>query len=153
MQTATTILYRSAWLAWLLIGISGAGLAWMISDSTPPFSLTGYVANVPRRGELLRVDATVWRDLDRNCSVAFSRHIFDAAGVRWDVLASANMTAFALRQLDEQAPGHLRLAVPIPAGAAVGPAKLVTPLEYQCNPWHGIRPIESTMTIDFEVLP
>jgi hypothetical protein len=153
MQTATTILYRSAWLAWLLIGISGAGLAWMIGDSTPPFRLTGYVSNVPHRGELLRVDATVWRDLERNCSVQFSRHIFDAAGVRWDVLSSTNMTAAALRQLDEQAPGHLRLAVPIPAGAAVGPAKLVTPLEYQCNPWHGIRPIESTMTIDFEVLP
>jgi len=153
MNSATTLLNRSAWLAWVLLGLSVAGLVGMISDSAPPFKMTGYVASVPHRGELLRVDVAVHRDLARECSVQFSRHIFDASGVRWDVLATTTMTAQALAQLDAEAPGHLRLAVPVPPGAAPGPAKLVTPLQYECNPWHGIRPIESTMTIEFEVLP
>ena len=52
-----------------------------------------------RFGALLRVDAAVRRDLSRDCSVQFSRHILDAAGVRWNVQELTGMSAEALRQL------------------------------------------------------
>lgn len=153
MTSATLILHRSAWLAWALLAASALSFGYMVFDSRPPFELRGYTVSKSHAGELLRVDASVKRDLARGCSVAFSRHIFDSVGTRWDVQGQTNMPATALSQLDQQAPGKLRLAVPLPLGIAPGPARLVTPLEYKCNPWHAVQPIVVVMTIEFEVVP
>lgn len=149
----TSVLRRSAWLAWLLLIVSGGGLALMIGDDDPPFRLIGYTVEPVRPGGVLRVTADVQRDLDRECSVVFSRHMFDSLGTRIDLAGTRNMTADAIRVLDEVSPGKLRLALPIPAYAAAGPAKLVTPLSYQCNAWHAMRPIETTTVMVFEVSP
>ena len=153
MTDATMVLKRSAWLAWVLIAGSMASLSYMVLDSSPPFKALGYTVNKPRAGELLRADVLVARDLGRECSVEFSRHLFDSRGTRWEVQPQTNMPSAAIRQLEDQAPGHLKLAIAVPSGMAPGPARLVTPLEYACNPWHAVRPIVVMMTIEFEVSP
>ncbi len=144
-------LERMAWIAWLLIALSAAGLVWMMSDVSPPFAMVSATTNKPKPGELLRVDAVVQRQLKRQCGVTFSRHMFDSSGTRMELAGDTYMPPEALEQLEGIAPGRLRLAVPVPPHAQPGPAKLVTPLSYQCNAWHSLRPIHVLMTIDFEV--
>ena len=150
---STSLIQRSAWLAWLLLLFSALGLIYMIGDTEPPFRVISSVANSPRAGELLRADAIVQRDLSRNCSVTFSRHILDSQGTRIDVQPLTYMPAAGLVQLEETSPGRLRMAVMLPAYVSPGPAKLVTPLAYTCNAWHSLRPIEVLMTVDFVVAP
>ena len=153
MITMTKVLARSAWLAWALLTASLAGLGWMMLDTAAPFVMLDYTAESVRPGAVLRVDVQVRRDLSRKCSVTFSRHMFDSAGTRVDLVGSTQMTAKALEGLEKHSPGQLRMAVPIPPYVSIGRAHLVTPLAYVCNAWHSVRPIETTMVIDFEVVP
>lgn len=153
MTRMTTMLQRSAWLAWALLVASMLGAGMMMADTEPPFRMLSYTVNSPRPGELLRVNAQVERQLDRGCSVRFGRYILDSTGTRMDVLDATQMTAAAVRGLDAVAPGRLSLAVRVPDHAAPGKAHLVTPLAYTCNAWHAIRPIETTMVVDFEIAP
>jgi hypothetical protein len=104
-------------------------------------------------GGVLRIEAKVRRDLSRKCSVQFSRHIFDSQGTRHDISAETMMTFAALQGLEQVTPGRLVLAVHLPPHIALGKARLVTPLIYQCNVWHSVKPIETTMVVDFEVAP
>ena len=153
MMAMTTWLRRSAWLAWALLIASLMGLGWMMSDTDPPFVMHGYAKGTVSPGQILRVDVSVTRDLTRRCSVTFSRHMFDSAGTRIDLVGTTQMTAQALEGLERENPGRLKMAVPIPSYVALGHARLVTPLSYVCNAWHGLRPIEITMEVDFEVVP
>ena len=149
----TKILQRSAWLAWALLVLNGLGLLFMMMDDKPPFQMLGYERATVRPGEILRVDATVKRELSRKCSVTFSRHVFDADGTRIDIVPDTYMPAGALEELQRLTPDKLRLALPIPSYVKPGPATLVVPLAYQCNAWHALRPIETRMVVSFEVLP
>ena len=153
MTNMTSLLERSAWLAWALIVLSMIGAAWMIADTDPPFRMLSYESTPARPGGILRVDAVVQRALSRRCSVTFSRHLFDSEGTRIDISPAVVMTADALEGLDRAAPGQLRLAISIPAHTLPGPARLVTPLQYQCNAWHAIRPIETTIVMVVEISP
>ena len=153
MNLVHGVIQRSAWLAWGLLIVSALGLGLMIADDEPPFVMLGYTTEPVRPGGVLRVDADVRRDLGRECSATFSRHMIDATGTRIDLAGTRHMTADAIRGLDAASPGKLRLALPIPAYAAVGRAVLVTPLIYECNAWHGLRPIQTTAALAFEVTP
>lgn len=148
-----SMLQRSAWLAWLILALSAAGLIVLMGDSKPPFRMISATTNTPRAGEVLRADVVVVRDLSRRCSVTFSQHIFDSSSTRVDMLPLTFMPAAGLDQLDAESPGHLRLAIPLPDYIKPGPAKLVTPLAYVCHAWHSVRPIEVLMTVEFEVAP
>ena len=147
------VLQSSAWVAWVMLALSGVGLAYMMGDTSPPFRMLASSANTPKPGELLKAEAIVERQVFRDCSVSFSRHIIDSAGQRIDITGTTFMPADALRQLERATPGRLRLAVVLPSYVEPGPAHLVTPLAYVCNPWHALRPIEFVMTIPFEVKP
>lgn len=149
----TSLIQKSAWLAWLILACSAAGLIYMMGDTKPPFEMLSATTNKPRAGEILRADVLVRRDLSRKCSVTFSRHIFDSSNTRIDITPSTVMPAPALEQLEAAKPGHLRLAVELPQYIQPGPARLVTPLAYACNAWHTLRPIEVLMTVNFEVAP
>jgi hypothetical protein len=153
MSRMHRFLEQSAWLAWAIVVGSVCGLAYLITDSEVPFRRLAYTVNAPRPGEVLRVTNMVQRDLSRGCSVRFSRHMFDSAGTRIDLHPETVMTAAALVGLEAASPGRLNLAIVMPAYAAPGPAKLVTPLYYRCNVWHSLQPIESTMVIEFNIQP
>ena len=153
MMMATKYLQRMNAFALLILVASLFGLGVLIADSAVPFKLVSATTNAPHVNGVLFIDAVVVRDLKRKCSVTVSRHIFDATGRRIDVMPSTYMPAEALEQLDAIAPGRLRLAVPLPWYISAGPAAFVTSLSYTCNDWHAIRPINTVMTVNFEVLP
>jgi len=125
----------------------------MMADTKAPFAMNSYTVEPVKAGGILRLEAHVTRDLTRKCSVTFSRHAFDSAGTRLDLVGQTTMTAFALEQLELIDAGKLKLAIQIPEFAKPGPAVLITPLVYTCNAWHGLRPIEYTMTVNFEISP
>ena len=151
--TINELLKRSAIVAWVLLAASASGLLWMMGDTHAPFVMHGYTVEPVRPGEILRLKAEVRRDLKRKCAVTFSRHMFDSAGTRLDLVGQTSMTAAGLEQLNAIDKDVLRLAIPIPDYAKPGPAILVTPLVYSCNAWHGLRPIEYTMRVDFDISP
>ena len=152
MMPMTKLLQRSAWLAWALLALSGFGFLFMVMDDKPPFQMLGYEKATVSPGEILRIEASVKRELSRRCSVTFSRHLFDVEGTRIDVVPDTYMPASALEELQRLTPDKLKLAIPIPSYVKPGPATLVVPLAYQCNAWHALRPIETRMVVAFEVV-
>lgn len=153
MTHMTESLWRWRWIPTVLLMLWVLVLVSWAFDRKPPFELYSYEASSPRAGETLEFVAHVRRDIPRDCSVSFSRHMFDSTGARLDIQASTLMTPQALSMLDKVTPDHLKLRVPIPAGAASGPAQFVTSLEYVCNPLHTIWPIRVQMQANFEVAP
>lgn len=148
-----TVLERLRWLPLLfLVAVLGQCTAWML-DRSPPFRLLSYWTNQPKPGGTLVVRAKVQRDLDRECSVTFSRYLFDKVGARHEASGPQMMTPKALRNMDALAPGELNLQIPIPTNFPPGPAMLATVLEYRCNPLQDVlRPIGVELNMAFEVL-
>lgn len=144
-----------AWLGWLFcLPIAWKFAVWA-TDTTPPFQLLAQavVVSGPPGGEVA-FEAEVRRDLDRECSVAFSRHIVDARGFRHDFEGEPRyLSAEGLRRMDDDMGGKLRLIVNIPKAAAVGPAVYAAELRYVCNPLQTLFPIRTHMTLPFDVLP
>lgn len=147
------VLYELRWVPRLvLVGV----LIWigaMAFDREPPFKLLSYWTNQPKPGGTLVVRAKVQRDLDRECSVTFSRYLFDRFGARHENTGPQVMTAKAIRNMDAMAPGELNVQMLVPANFPPGPASMTTVLEYRCNPLQDVaRPIPVEMNIPFEVL-
>ena len=144
---------QHAWLGWLLcVPIFWLAGDWAF-DRHPPFAIIGPVMarNAPPGGTAYFV-ADVRRDLDRDCSVRFSRYLIDGAGVRHDFAVDPRvMTADGLRAMDTLMAGKLRLAVEIPRGANPGRATYTTELIYVCNPLHKWWPIEVSMPLRFVI--
>lgn len=148
------VMYELRWLPRLmLVGV----LIWigtMAFDRATPFRLHSYWTNQPKPGGVLVVRAKVQRDLDRECSVTFSRYLFDKLGARHEASGPQLMTPQALRAMDALAPNELNLQVPIPINFPPGPAVLTTVLEYRCNALQAVfRPIGVELNMAFEVLP
>ena len=156
--TPESLLYR--WLLYwrwipstILMVLSGWVLV-MAFDREPPFRLLDAWTSQPRPGGVLVVRAKVQRDLERACSVRFSRYLFDRFGSRHESSGPQLMTPQGLREMDAQAPGQLNLQVQIPLSFPPGPGRLTTILEYRCNALQDVlRPIGVEMNIPFEVLP
>lgn len=143
-----------AWVTLLLsaLGLLVMGLV-MGLDREPPFESLSYVAEPAKPGQTAAISATVRRDLRHDCSVRFSRFFVDAAGTRWEVTPLTTVTPKGLRAFDAASEDRLRVPVPIPMGAAPGPATLIIPLAYRCNVVHELFPIDVVLTYNFEVLP
>ena len=75
------VIYELRWVPRLtLLGVLVCVLIWigaMALDRAPPFKPLSYWTNQPKPGGTLVVRAKVQRDLDRECSVTFSRYLFD----------------------------------------------------------------------------
>lgn len=152
MTSITRILHRSIIFAWLIIaGVAMVLATWAI-DRSPPFKLLSYSVFNGRPGDSVLMIATVKRDLNKACSVTFSRYLFDHKGVRTDLSGIQYMTASALSQMDKANPNKLLLAIKLPVDIAPGPAKLVTSLEYVCNPIQRIWPLDVLLEMDMEIL-
>lgn len=148
------VLYHLRWAPRIILLAVAGWVVAMAIDREPPFHLLGYQTNQPRPGGVLVVRAQVKRDLERECSVAFSRYLFDHFGSRHEASGPQMMTPQALRSMDALAPGQLNVQVAIPINFPPGPATMNTVLEYRCNALQDIlRPIGVEMVIPFEVLP
>lgn len=147
---AILMLERTLWIAYSIIAIAAAQLAWWTLDRDPPFEVLKINA-VEVNQNTVRFDLDVRRDLDRGCSVEFSRHLVDAAGYRHDMSVGQIMDAPALAEMDRRMGGKLLLSMDLPAGMAVGPAAMTTVLKYSCNPLQNLWPIQVRMTVPFEV--
>lgn len=150
----TKVLQRAEWFFSLVLVLCAVPVLYWSLDRSPPFALLSAQVNSPRPGGILYVDARVRRDLDRECSVEFSRYLFDRNGSRHEAGGPQLMTPQAIRAMDAAAPGILRVTMQIPIGFPPGPAEMVTVLQYRCNPIQDLfRPIGVQMTIPLEVLP
>ena len=130
----------------------GQIIAWSV-DRRIPFRMISYVANPTLPGDTLIVRANVQRDLQRRCSVTYSRMFHDASGARFDITPGVQMmTADALDDLNRRTPDTLILSVTVPPKAAPGKGALISVLDYVCNPTHQLYPVSMLMTIDVEVL-
>lgn len=127
-------------------------ISWLF-DRTPPFELLNYTAIPARAGQVLHVDGPVRRDVDRMCSVEFSRAIYSADGTRIFDGKKSTMNSKALSLMDKQMAGRFKVDYDIPPTAKPGPITVVTNLDYECNPSHQIWPIEVVVVIKSEVLP
>lgn len=137
--------------AGIIVFLGWGGL--MALDRDPPFKLLDYWTSQPRPGGVLVVRARVQRALERDCSVTFSRYLFDRFGARHEGGGPQVMTPRALRNMDAMAPGELNVQMTIPVGFPPGPAVMTTVLEYRCNALQDVlRPIGVEMQIPFEVL-
>lgn len=142
------------WFWMLLLVVSLAQVAWWALDRDPPFRLIIAQANSPQPGGVLLVRSRVQRDLERDCSVVFSRYLFDRNGTRHDATSPQMMTAQGLRNMDALAPGQLNVQIQVPDSFPPGHAVMTTILEYRCNPLQDIaRPIPVEMSVPFEVVP
>ena len=153
MARLTSVLERYILFSWAIIGACALVALYWALDRSPPFVMHEYTVLNATRGETAYVNATVERDVGRGCTVNFVRYLIDANKARHDIGGTQYMTAAALQQMERDMPDSLRLAVRIPADAPVGPATLVTALEYRCNPMHSLWPIDVLMLIDLKVLP
>lgn len=153
MARLTSVLERYILFSWAIIGACALVALYWALDRSPPFVMHEYTVLNATRGETAYVNATVERDVGRGCTVNFVRYLIDANKARHDIGGTQYMTAAALAQMERDMPDSLRLAVRIPADAPVGPATLVTALEYRCNPMHSLWPIDVLMLIDLKVLP
>jgi hypothetical protein len=141
-------------LPWLVIILAIGQITVWAMDRKPPFALLSAEVNSPRPGEQLMMSAKVRRDLHRDCSVVFSRYLFDSIGVRYDLSGQQVMGPDAIRNMNALAPGELNLIVRIPETFRPGPAVFSTVLEYRCNPLQDlVRPIHVQMHVVFEVRP
>jgi hypothetical protein len=151
-------------LFWACVG----QLALWAFDRDEPFAVKAYSVNEVKAGGYLEILADVRRDLDRRCSVEFSRYLYDSRGIRTDLTNRPEiMSSQAIQRLHDIKPNQLGLRIPIPHGISPGPAKFQTQLTYQCdgnpvpwllpfripNPFHAAWPIQVLMEIDFEVHP
>ncbi len=154
MQAATEVVHRLRWLWRLILAVCLVQLGVWALDRDPPFELISATTNTPRPGGVLVVEAVVRRDLERDCSVTFSRYLFDSAGFRHESFGPQLMTPYALRAMDAMAPGKLNVRLRVPYEFPVGKGTMTTVLEYRCNPLQDVlRPISVEMAIPFVVTP
>ena len=144
---------RFSVIAWALLVFTMGTTLLMLMDRTPPFAVLKVYPAEARPGEHVWLRADVRRDLDRKCSVEFSRYIFDSTGGRVADLGNGSMSAASIEAMDQRAPGKLAVRITVPEGTTPGVARLSTDLSYICNRTHLIWPIHTTSTMQFTVLP
>lgn len=136
-----------------LFVVIGQIMLWSF-DYMPPFAVLGYTARPAHAGDMTLIEADVRRDLERRCSVTFSRVFFDSVGTRFELTDGAQtMNALALEAFNKISPDRLLLKFPIPKGASAGTGSVMTTLDYVCNPMHQFHPIPLVLTMYVEVLP
>ena len=128
--------------------------AYWLTEYSPPFAAVEPIVAEPVAAGQTAIfkSANVMRDLDRDCSVRFSRHFIDSGGVRFDYAGISEITAGGLREMSKRMQDGFRVAAVIPAGAVPGYGDLVTELFYTCNPMQIIWPIQVTLRFPVLVL-
>ena len=136
-------------LTWGGLGISA--LVWAMDDA-PPIKLLGYSVTPVHPGGTMLVVADVKRDLTRNCTATFSRQFVDSRGALHAVESDTSVSASNIRAMDARNPNKLIFTVPTTWDTPPGKSLIITPLQYNCNPWHAMRPIALSLEMQAEVL-
>lgn len=148
------------YLTWL-IGIGsllflifiGTIIMWTY-NRTPPFEMISYSVPTVKAGETTVVKAKVKRDIERDCRVLFSRSLYDANGVRYELTDGAQlMNSVALAAYNKNSPDQLSFSVTVPPFAAPGTGHVMVALDYMCNPVHQFFPIPLVLQMDIEIKP
>ena len=153
MARITSFLERYILISWAILGFCGLVLIYWAAERKPPFEMVDYKVHNAVRGETAYVNAKVTRDLNRDCTVTFVRYLIDRDKVRHDIGGTQYMTSAALHQMERDMPNSLNLALRLPEDLPVGPAKLVTALEYRCNPMHHLMPMDVLLEMQLDVMP
>lgn len=154
MSKATAWAIRLAPLSIITIAMVASymvamALVWSM-DKEPPFRLVNYSVTPAVPGSTMLVMANVERDLTRDCSATYSRRLVDSQGIMRSIDPDTTMGANAIRSMDKRSPNKLLFAVQVPWDTPAGPAQIITPLTYRCNPWHYRYPI--TMALEFDAM-
>lgn len=137
----------------LVVLLAVGTLLWWSFARAAPFYVKNYVEpSSVKAGETVFFTMPAYRDLGRDCSVKWSRHLIDSISVRHDLREGERfMSAEALRSMSEAMGQTLKTAALVPDSAAPGRAVLVTNLRFTCNPVQVAFPIEVTLFFPFEV--
>lgn len=146
-----SIAQRYKWLAHVVLWAGIFSFTWMSMDRQPPFAVLSVEPAAARPGQFVTIRAKVRRDAHRQCSAAFSRYVFDAAGARFD-LGRSFASSETIADMEQRTPGAVRVTFLVPVSMESGPAALVTDLEYECNRAHRLWPIHTRTVLPFEVL-
>jgi hypothetical protein len=150
MTKITQFLHRTLWLAYAILAAMAVAFLMLVMDRKPPFRILPMTPVAVHAGEWAFIEAPVWRDQDRRCSVTFSRFLFDSDGARFDMQGQQIASAKTIQRLERDTPGKLLLKLQIPPkkdaehphGMATGPALLLTSLSYVCNRAQRVWPVE-----------
>ena len=144
-------LTSKTYLLLFLCYIVGQLTLWKL-DTRIPFEMTGPVVyDVPKPGETVKITIPVKRDIERDCSVLWSRYMFDSEGTRFDLTSTKFMSAEGIAYMDKLTPNILKVSIDIPPKAAPGNAIIVTQLAYMCNPFQYIWPVDHDMRYTIKV--
>ena len=153
MSKTTALLDRLMWLWVLIIGVSVSQIVIWSLDRSPPFRIESYRIAPVHQGGAIELDAQVWRDARRECSVTLSNNLYDSRGTRYVIEPPVTLPHGAIAALEKKPPGRMIRKFPLPDGVALGPASLVSSMSYICNPLQELfRPISVQEEFAFEVL-
>lgn len=153
LHDAERVARRVAIVGMVLLLIPVAVMTAWTLDRSSPFELLTYSAPPVRAGEVLRIDGVVRRDMDRACSITYSRFIYDNEGRQFYEGPITFVNPPSLIEQNRQMGGKFKVDVAIPKTANPGAITIVTNLDYVCNPMHLWWPIEVTVIVNSEVLP
>ena len=139
--------------AWFLLLFFIATTGLMLADRDPPFAVLSVEPAAAKPGQYVWLRAKVRRDVDRRCSAAFSRYIFDANGERVADLGDSRMSHEGIAELERLTPGRMAVRIQVPPDMDAGEAMLLTSIAYACNQAHQWLPIHVTTRLPFTVLP
>jgi hypothetical protein len=146
------VMMRVAWLPSVLLLLAFVVVLAQAADRDPPFQILSVEPAHARPGEVVIINARVWRDNSRNCSATMSRSMFDSSLARYDYPVAV-FSDQLIDAMETKTPGQMRVALVVSAQATPGPADLVSVLAYRCNRVHAFWPIEVTTHMPFEVRP
>lgn len=148
---AMTVLVITGALLCVLFALT---IGYWVLDRDVPFKMESYTVEPVRPGLTTVVRAKVVRDLDRRCSVVFSRTFYDSQGTRYELTEGVQlMNAVALEAYNERSPDMLAFSVIVPIAASPGEGVVMTALNYECNPIHQFFPISMVLEMKVKVLP
>ena len=127
-------------------------LGFWFFDSYVPFRVTGeptYTEATP--GKDVKLSIPVERDLEKKCSVLFSRYMYDSKGTYYDLMATRFISYKGLVELDKINPDTVKFSFTVPPSAAPGPAIVITQLAYMCNPLQAIWPMDYDMKVTVNI--
>lgn len=136
----------------MLIGVIIQLSIWTY-DRESPFRVIESRSIAAKPGDNTTINAIVRRDLSRKCKVVYSRVFYDSTGTMFNLTDMPQKTsAKGIADINTRMPNELRLGFQIPSGASIGPAAVVTYLDYECNPVHKFYPISVVMSVNIEVI-
>jgi hypothetical protein len=139
---------------WTFAAMAVAGcvqIAVWALDRRPPFHLVSVQPALAIPGQSVVLTMVVRRNVERECSVTWSRWVFDGRNVRIDLEGQQQMGAAGISDIEVRNAGRLTISVPIPSSAFPGGAELVYDLDYVCNPLQRWWPINVVARVPFEI--